>query len=66
MPDGVYSEAGHRSVCTAIYEDAEHRQSTYQGLAKHFSVQQIIEICLRACIKALTGCEPLRFVASFE
>lgn len=47
LPDGVYDEAevaivrfAQKSTRMAPIDDA-----TYQALAKHFSVQQMIEIC---------------------
>jgi alkylhydroperoxidase family enzyme len=63
LPDGVYSEAeaaivryAQRSTKTQRIDDA-----TYQALAEHFSVQQIIEICLNVGLAQITN----RFNATF-
>ena len=56
LPDGVYSEAE-----AAIVRYAQRStkmlsidNTTYQALAKHFSVQQIIEICLNVGLAQIT------------
>src|SRR5215469_15483390 len=56
-PDGVYSEAE-----AAIVQYAQRStkmpsidNATYQALAKHFSVQQIIEICLNVGLAQMTN-----------
>ena len=63
LPDGVYSEAeaaiiryAQRSTKMLSIDD-----TTYQALAKHFSVQQIIEICLNVGLAQMTN----RFNATF-
>jgi alkylhydroperoxidase family enzyme len=63
LPDGVYSEAE-----AAIVRYAQRStkmlsidNTTYQALAKHFSVQQIIEICLNVGLAQITN----RFNATF-
>ena len=63
LPDGVYSDAeaaviryAQRSSTMRSIDDA-----TYQGLAKHFSVQQMIEICLNVGLAQITN----RFNATF-
>jgi alkylhydroperoxidase family enzyme len=63
LPDGVYSEAeaaivryAQRSTRTLSIDDA-----TYQALAIHFSVQQMIEICLNVGLAQITN----RFNATF-
>jgi alkylhydroperoxidase family enzyme len=63
LPDGVYSDAeaaivryAQRSTKTLHIDDA-----TYQALAKHFSVQQMIEICLNVGLAQMTN----RFNATF-
>src|ERR1700694_642545 len=63
LPDGVYSEAeaaivryAQRSTKTLSIDDA-----TYQALAKHFNVPQIIEICLNVGLAQVTN----RFNATF-
>jgi alkylhydroperoxidase family enzyme len=63
LPDGVYSEAeaaivryAQRSTRTQRIDDA-----TYRALAEHFSVQQIIEICLNVGLAQITN----RFNATF-
>ena len=63
LPDGVYSEAeaaivryAQRSTRTQRIDDA-----TYRALAEHFSVQQIIEICLNVGLAQMTN----RFNATF-
>ena len=63
LPDGVYSDAeaaviryAQRSSSMRSIDDA-----TYQGLAKHFSVQQMIEICLNVGLAQITN----RFNATF-
>jgi alkylhydroperoxidase family enzyme len=62
-PDGVYSEAE-----AAIVRYAQRStkmlsidNTTYQALAKHFSVQQIIEVCLNVGLAQITN----RFNATF-
>jgi alkylhydroperoxidase family enzyme len=63
LPEGVYSEAetaivryAQKSTRTQRIDDA-----TYQALAEHFSVQQIIEICLNVGLAQMTN----RFNATF-
>ena len=63
LPDGVYSEAE-----TAIVRYAQRStkmlsidDTTYQALTKHFSIQQIIEICLNVGLAQITN----RFNATF-
>ena len=63
LPDGVYSEAE-----AAIVRYAQRStkmlsidELTYQALAKHFSVQQMIEICLNVGLAQMTN----RFNATF-
>jgi alkylhydroperoxidase family enzyme len=63
LPDGVYSEAeaaivryAQRSTKMLSIDEA-----TYQALAKHFSVQQMIEICLNVGLAQMTN----RFNATF-
>jgi len=63
LPDGVYSEAeaaivryAQKATKTLHIDDA-----TYQALAKHFSVQQMIEICLNVGLAQMTN----RFNATF-
>jgi alkylhydroperoxidase family enzyme len=63
LPDGVYSEAE-----AAIVRYAQRStkmlhidEATYQALAKHFSVQQMIEICLNVGLAQMTN----RFNATF-
>ncbi len=63
LPAGVYSEAeaaivryAQRSTRTLSIDDA-----TYHALAKHFSVQQMIEICLNVGLAQITN----RFNATF-
>ena len=63
LPDGVYSEAeaaivryAQRSTKMLSIDD-----TTYQALTKHFSVQQIIEICLNVGLAQMTN----RFNATF-
>ncbi len=63
LPDGVYSDAeaaivryAQKSTKTLSIDDA-----TYQALAKHFSVQQMIEICLNVGLAQMTN----RFNATF-
>ena len=63
LPDGVYSEAeaaivryAQRSTKVLTIDD-----TTYQALAKHFSIQQMIEICLNVGLAQITN----RFNATF-
>ena len=63
LPDGVYSEAetaivryAQKSTKMLTIDDA-----TYHALAMHFSVQQIIEICLNVGLAQMTN----RFNATF-
>jgi alkylhydroperoxidase family enzyme len=63
LPDGVYSDAeaaiiryAQISTKTLHIDDA-----TYQALAKHFTVQQMIEICLNVGLAQITN----RFNATF-
>jgi alkylhydroperoxidase family enzyme len=63
LPDGVYSEGeaaivryAQRSTKMLSIDD-----TTYQALTKHFSVQQIIEICLNVGLAQMTN----RFNATF-
>ena len=63
LPDGVYSEAE-----AAIIRYAQRStkvltidETTYQALAKHFSIQQMIEICLNVGLAQITN----RFNATF-
>ncbi len=63
LPDGVYSEAeaaivryAQRSTKRLSIDDP-----TYQALAKHFSIQQIIEICLNVGLAQVIN----RFIATF-
>jgi len=63
LPDGVYSEA---EAAIVRYAQRSTRMlsidnTTYQALAKHFSVQQIIEICLNVGLAQITN----RFNATF-
>src|ERR1700680_4787737 len=64
LPDGVYSEAeaaivryAQKSTKMLTIDDA-----TYHALAMHFSVQQIIEICLNVGLAQITN----RFNATFR
>jgi alkylhydroperoxidase family enzyme len=57
LPDGVYSEAeaaivryAQRSTKVLSIDD-----TTYQALAKHFSIQQMIEICLNVGLAQITN-----------
>lgn len=63
LPDGVYSEAEAAVVRYAQRSTKMQRtdDATYQALAKHFSVQQIIEICLNVGLAQMTN----RFNATF-
>ena len=63
LPDGIYNEAeeaivryARKSTKMVTIDDA-----TYQALARHFSVQQIIEICLSVGLAQITN----RFNATF-
>ncbi len=63
LPDRVYSDAeaaviryAQRSTRALSIDDA-----TYQALAEHFSVQQMIEICLNVGLAQITN----RFNATF-
>jgi alkylhydroperoxidase family enzyme len=63
LPEGVYTDAeaaiiryAQKSTKMLPIDD-----STYQALAKHFSVQQIIEICLNVGLAQITN----RFNATF-
>ena len=63
LPGGIYSEAeaaiiryAQKSTKLLPIDD-----STYQGLAKYFSVPQIIEICLNVGLAQITN----RFNATF-
>jgi alkylhydroperoxidase family enzyme len=63
LPDGVYSEAeaaivryAQRSTKVLSIDD-----TTYQALAKHFSIQQMIEISLNVGLAQMTN----RFNATF-
>ena len=63
LPEAVYTEAeaaiiryAQKSTKLLPIDD-----STYQALAKHFSVQQIIEICLNVGLAQITN----RFNATF-
>ena len=63
LPDGVYSEGeaaivryAQRSTKMLSIDD-----TIYQALTKHFSVQQIIEICLNVGLAQMTN----RFNATF-
>jgi len=63
LPEGVYTEAE-----AAIIRYAQKSTKllpiddfTYQALAKHFSVEQIIEICLNVGLAQITN----RFNATF-
>jgi alkylhydroperoxidase family enzyme len=63
LPDGVYSEEEAAVIryaqrCTKMQSIDE---PTYQALAKHFSVPQIIEICLNVGLAQITN----RFNATF-
>jgi len=63
LPDGVYSEA---EAAVIRYAQSSTKtlsidEATYQALAKHFSVQQIIEICLNVGLAQMTN----RFNATF-
>ena len=63
LPDGMYSEA---EAAVVRYAQRSTRmlsidEATYQSLAKHFSVQQIIEICLNVGLAQMTN----RFNATF-
>jgi len=63
LPDGVYSEAEAAVIRYAQkstrMEDID--EATYRELAKHFSVHQIIEICLNVGLAQMTN----RFNATF-
>jgi alkylhydroperoxidase family enzyme len=63
LPDGVYSEAEAAIVRYAQRSTKMLRidDTTYQALTKHFSVQQIIEICLNVGLAQITN----RFNATF-
>lgn len=63
LPDGVYTEAE-----AAIVRYAQRAtkmltidEATYNALAKHFTIQQIIEICLNVGLAQMTN----RFNATF-
>ena len=63
LPEGVYTEA---EVAIIRYAQKSTKllpidDSTYQALAKHFSVPQIIEICLNVGLAQITN----RFNATF-
>jgi alkylhydroperoxidase family enzyme len=63
LPDGVYSE---QEAAIVRYAQRSTKMlsidnTTYQALAKHFSVQQIIEICLNVGLAQITN----RFNATF-
>jgi hypothetical protein len=63
LPDGVYSEA---EAAVVRYAQRSTRmlgiaEPTYQALAKHFSVQQMIDICLNVGLAQITN----RFNATF-
>jgi alkylhydroperoxidase family enzyme len=63
LPDDVYSEAEAEVVRYAQRSSKMQRidDATYQGSAKHFSVRQIIEICLNVGLAQITN----RFNATF-
>jgi alkylhydroperoxidase family enzyme len=56
LPEGVYSEAEAAIVRYAQRSTKMRRidDPTYQALAKHFSVPQIIEICLNVGLAQMT------------
>lgn len=63
LPGGVYSEAeaaivryAQKATKTLSIDDA-----TYQALAQHFSIQQMIDICLNVGLAQITN----RFNATF-
>ncbi len=63
VPEGIYTDAeaavvryAQRSTKTLIIDDA-----AYQDLAKHFTVPQMIEICLNVGLAQITN----RFNATF-
>jgi alkylhydroperoxidase family enzyme len=57
LSEGVYSEAEAAVVRYAqrSTEILTIDEATYQALAKHFSVQQIIEICLNVGLAQMTN-----------
>jgi alkylhydroperoxidase family enzyme len=63
LPDGVYTDAEGAIVRYAQRSTRMQRidDATYQALAAHFSVQQIIEICLNVGLAQITN----RFNATF-
>jgi alkylhydroperoxidase family enzyme len=63
LPDGVYTDAEAAIVCYAQRSTKMLRidDATYQALTRHFSVQQIIEICLNVGLAQITN----RFNATF-
>src|SRR5215475_11389561 len=63
LPDGVYSDAEAAVIRYAQKSSKMQRidDATYQDLATHFSVQQMIEICLNVGLAQITN----RFNATF-
>ncbi len=63
LPNGVYSEAEAAIIRYAQKSTKGRRidDATFQALAKHFSVQQMIEICLNVGLAQITN----RFNATF-
>ncbi len=63
LPDGVYSDAEAAVVRYAQQSTKAIRidNATYQALARHFTVQQMIEICLNVGLAQINN----RFTATF-
>jgi alkylhydroperoxidase family enzyme len=63
LPAGVYSEAEAAIVRYAQRSTMAQRidEATYQALTEHFTVQQIVEICLNVGLAQMTN----RFNATF-
>ncbi len=63
LPDGVYSDAEAAVVRYAQQSTKTIRidNATYQALAKHFTVQQMIEICFNVGLAQINN----RFTATF-
>ncbi len=63
LPDGVYSDVEAAVIRYAQKSTKELRidDATYQALARHFTVQQIIEICFNVGLAQINN----RFTATF-
>ncbi len=63
LPEGVYSDPEAAIIRYAQRSTKMQRidEATYQALAKHFSVQQMIEICFNVGLAQMTT----RFNATF-